>query len=131
MTGVNVILCRNPPHLFATVGVCFPSLPAVLGEQPVAAVDIEVVYLTDDSPVEHQLTRVAHLPVHWAAGTVLYHGLDAAATERVPALDGNDRLPEDLAAHGAQEGLRLLHKLGRPVGRRHDLQRPLQQSSDE
>ena len=84
-----------------------------------AAVDVEVVYLTNDGSVENQLTRVTHLPVHGAALAVSYHGFDAAATERVPALDGDDRLPEDLAAHGAQEGLRLLHKLGRPVGCRH------------
>lgn len=41
------------PHLLATVGVRFPRLPAVPGEQAVAAVDVEVVYLTNDRPVEY------------------------------------------------------------------------------
>lgn len=122
--GVTVNIMQEPAiiiylHLLASIGVCFPRLPAVFGEQPVAAVDIEVVDLTDDGSVENQLARITLLPVRRAACPLLYHSLDAAATECVATLDGDDRFSEDLAAHGAQEGLRLLHKLGRLVGCRH------------
>lgn len=106
-------------HIFAAIGVVFPRLPAVPGEKAVAAVDLEVVYLTDDGSVQDELVRVALLTVSGTAPPVPNHRLDAAATERVAALDGYDGLHEHSAAHRAEKGLWLLYKLGRLVGRGH------------
>ena len=94
------------------------------------AVDFEVVYLPHDGSVEHKLARVTLLLVHGAAPAVLDHPHDAAAAERVTTLDGYHGLAEHSAAHGAQEGMRLLHELGGFAGRRHlnDRRREVQRS---
>ena len=59
-----------------------------------AAVDLEVLYLPHYRSVQHQLARVALLLVNGAARAVPDHGLDALSTERMAALDGDDRLGE-------------------------------------
>ena len=76
----------------------------------------EVVDLSDDGPVEDQLGRVALLPVQRARAALPNQLLDAAAAERVAALDRDDGLAEHALAGRADKGRRLLHKLGRLGG---------------
>lgn len=77
-----------------------------------AAVDLEVLYLPHYRSVQHQLARVALLLVNGAARAVPDHGLDALSTERMAALDGDDRLREHSLAHRTEQRLRLFYKLG-------------------
>ena len=82
-------------------------------------VDLEVVYLSQDGPVEHQLSGITLYSVCRTPPAPGDERFDATAAESVAAGDGDDWLGEHAAAHGAQQGRRLLQELGRLWRGRH------------
>ena len=82
-------------------------------------VDLEVVYLSQYGPVEHQLSGITLYSVCRTPPAPGDERFDATAAESVAAGDGDDWMGEHAAAHGAQQGRRLLQELGRLWRGRH------------